>query len=390
MLTILGGTYFEKCIDPDYHELVGSGLRAATALSDNVKDIHFVSCISKDNLENAKSICNTFTIKASFQEIDETVTFFYDHPLSHPEFYPNVINSKIDLPPVKAENILYYGLIEAKASVHGSYVVYDPQNEIPYRNTGSTAEHLALILNKREAQLLSGCQEDEDLESIGKSLLSSEGAEVIVIKNGSNGALVVENKGTTKIPVFETYSVWPIGSGDIFSAVFAWKWMLEKLPAAEAALFSSRFTAEYCESKQLPLLASPRNLNPLPGHNEPRKIYLAGPFFNISQRWLINELRNLLFEFGNIVFSPFHDVKQGSSKSIADQDLHALRESNLILAIVSGLDAGTLFEIGYARALNKKVIVFAENVSDEDLTMLAGSDCEICNDFTTAVYKASW
>ena len=31
-----------------------------------------------------------------------------------------------------------------------------------------------------------------------------------------------------------------------------------------------------------------------------------------------------------------------------------------------------------------------ENVNSNDLTMLIGTGCEIKDDFTTAVYKASW
>jgi len=60
------------------------------------------------------------------------------------------------------------------------------------------------------------------------------------------------------------------------------------------------------------------------------------------------------------------------------------------LAVVNGLDAGTLFEIGYAKSLGKKVVAFAQNVNSSDLTMLIGTDCEITSDFSTAVYKASW
>jgi nucleoside 2-deoxyribosyltransferase len=61
-----------------------------------------------------------------------------------------------------------------------------------------------------------------------------------------------------------------------------------------------------------------------------------------------------------------------------------------MFAVLDGLDPGTIFEIGYARALGKKVIVLIEDPGQHDLTMLIGTDCEITGDFTTAVYKASW
>lgn len=110
----------------------------------------------------------------------------------------------------------------------------------------------------------------------------------------------------------------------------------------------------------------------------------------------MNELRSVLLQFGNTVFSPYHDIGllEGNvleeSKEIATKDLKGLLECKTILAIVTGLDAGTLFEIGYAISNKKKVVVLAENVKNEDLVMLFGTDCIITNDFSTAVYKASW
>lgn len=53
-------------------------------------------------------------------------------------------------------------------------------------------------------------------------------------------------------------------------------------------------------------------------------------------------------------------------------------------------DVGTIFEIGYAIAKDKKVVVYAPNSKTRDLTMMIGSHCEIEEDFTTAIYKACW
>jgi nucleoside 2-deoxyribosyltransferase len=49
-----------------------------------------------------------------------------------------------------------------------------------------------------------------------------------------------------------------------------------------------------------------------------------------------------------------------------------------------------VFEIGYARALGKPVVVFAQNVSEESLKMLEGTECDICDDFVTAIYRTAW
>ena len=118
-------------------------------------------------------------------------------------------------------------------------------------------------------------------------------------------------------------------------------------------------------------------------------MYLAGPFFSLSQLWLIEEARGQLLEMGLNVFSPVHDVGHGSAEDVA-QDLDAIHECDLMLAIGDGLDAGTIYEIGYARALKKPVIMYVENESEEDQKMMVGSGCIITDDFVTAIYQAAW
>jgi len=48
------------------------------------------------------------------------------------------------------------------------------------------------------------------------------------------------------------------------------------------------------------------------------------------------------------------------------------------------------FEIGYARARGKPVIVFVQNEKEGDLKMIDGSECCLCRDFCTAIYKTIW
>lgn len=396
MLDIIGGSYIEKCVDPMSNELYGSGLRAAAALSKKGFKIVFHSCICKEYESLAILSSNTFGYTCDYSIIPETIAFNYYHPLSHPIRNFEQISENIQIKNIEGRNILYYGMLEATAVFNGDFVVYDPQNQKKFSETGSTAKHLALVLNKNEALLFSR-SESIDLVTVGKNLLLSEDAEVVIIKNGAHGALLFEDQVVHEIPIFETDTVWPIGSGDIFSASFAWKWMIEGNSAHESALKASQFTAQYCQYKQLPLVSTVLSMKALAYSHGVKNIYLAGPFFSISERWLINELRNILIQFGNNVFSPFHDVGliesediRSSASKIAKKDLEGIFNCDTVLAVISGLDAGTLFEIGYARSLNKKIVILSENVSENDLTMIVGTGCEITNDFSTAIYKASW
>ena len=75
---------------------------------------------------------------------------------------------------------------------------------------------------------------------------------------------------------------------------------------------------------------------------------------------------------------------------VAPQDLFGLEQSGLLLALLDGLDAGTLYEVGYARSREIPVVAVAESVDANDLTMLLGSGCIVTNDLTTGIYRACW
>jgi hypothetical protein len=289
-LAIVGGTYREFCREPQWNELYGSGLRAAAALSGHVSTIEFTTCVGADAAADLAIICDTYGVKRTTTPIPETVSFYYHHPLSKPVIYPNIFNQpKVQMQAVTAPNILLFGLIEAEVQVHGQKVVYDPQSgsPIPFHKNGSTADQLALVLNRQEALRLSDLPTDTSLADVGRFLLEQEQADIVIIKNGAHGALVVELGGTASVPAFKTSSVWSIGSGDIFSAAFAWQWIVMGKPAAAAALAASKYTAHFCQNIYLPLPAETPSFDELLPSDTPRSVYLAGPFFTIAERWLI-------------------------------------------------------------------------------------------------------
>ena len=120
------------------------------------------------------------------------------------------------------------------------------------------------------------------------------------------------------------------------------------------------------------------------------QVYLAGPFFSYSQRWLIGQIYRALLEEGIKVFSPLHDVGIGNAEEVTEPDIQGLNASNVVFAVVDGLDSGTLFEIGYAVSKGKKVVAYVQNETKKSLQMLEGTHCDIEKDFTTAIYKALW
>lgn len=395
MICVTGGTYIESCQESNWNELFGSGLRSAASLSILADEVQLHTFVSEEELLNLNANANTYHINLVIKKFYKTIYFKYFHSLSTPRIIPNIFGNETIT--VDGDVVLRFGFIEGSAIVSGNRVVYDPQsptNPIPFSKNGSKADSLAIVANRIEILSLT---QSHDFIDAGKILIE-KGAEVVIVKHGAFGATVISKGGIFSIPVFQSPSVFPIGSGDIFSAIFTFYWGEKKLDPVEAAILSSKATAYYCNNRALPL---PKNFTDLCDFTEmkinidevvhhPPQIYLAGPFFTISQRWLINEVRKYLLYQGIKVFSPYHDVGRGLANKVVPADINGINQSKLVFALVDGLDAGTLFEIGYARAKGLPVMVFVQNEGAGDLKMLEGSDCKIFNDLASAIYNTIW
>ena len=123
-------------------------------------------------------------------------------------------------------------------------------------------------------------------------------------------------------------------------------------------------------------------------HREPR-VYLAGPFFDLPQRWLVEFAKRSLVGLGAEVFSPLHDVGTGGDE-VAAADLEGLSGCGAVLALVDGWDAGTVFECGWASRAGIPVIAFAADPSSEEAKMLVGDGAEMHSDLSSAVYRSIW
>lgn len=399
MISIAGGSYYEICISPDWRYLFGSGMRAAAAISDLDSTIKLHTYIGEKSLDQLQSLAETFGLELQTEIVPHTIRFDYFHALSVPVITPPLHRISKAKPLIIADDvILRFGMIEGDAIVSGNKVIYDPQSaEAPqsFHGNGSTANHLAIVANMRECCFLSG---KTGLTDIISHFFDKESCEVLIIKSGSNGTHVVTKDKRETMPAFKTNTVWPIGSGDVFSAIFSYFWGVKNVDPFSAAKHASLATAYYCSHQLLPiqekLFAGAVPYTPIAVRDkkaaDKKQIYLAGPFFTISQRWLVEETRNALRHQGLQVFSPIHDVGKGSGLEVAPADLKGLDESSVVLAIVDGLDAGTIFEIGYARAKNIPVICFVQTEKEEDLKMMEGSGCLMVNDFASAIYHTAW
>jgi nucleoside 2-deoxyribosyltransferase len=398
MITIVGGTYHERCFEPHFDETFGSGLRACKVMLNLKPDLqlNFHTFLQSE----LNSYVNSFSdLYRNFQPfitpIDQNILFYYDYPLSYPHVFPRLdsIDRKQNHIAVQGDNILVYGCIEGTTKVDGNMVVYDPQSPNDpqsFIKNGSNAKKLTIVLNWSEAKALSKCHSIND---VLKYFFKTERADVLIIKKGAQGADIYNRTGNrVNIPVYETSIVWNIGSGDVFVAVYSYHWF-QGIDEFEAAKLASYATAEYCNSRnyQFANFESDPQIKPLCIESEPSgHVYLAGPFFTFSQRWLIDRIRKDLKEMGLKVFSPYHDVGYGDPQLVARMDIEALDNSSLLFAVLDGLDSGTLFEAGYAASKQLPIIGFVQNETDDSLTMLNSADCDFVNDLTTAIYKTYW
>jgi nucleoside 2-deoxyribosyltransferase len=382
---------------PRWDEYFGSAGRAAAAMAGlgvSARLHGFADVDARASME-ARTILGGFGLVLS--PTPRTPGFHYIHGLSTPIVQKGDEHVSLD---VTADRVLRFGMIEGDARVSGRRVVYDPQDAVnpqSFRANGSTADELAIVLNRHEAALLLGRAPD-DAEQMARELAARERASIVVIKQGPRGAFVLEDDVASRVPAYRTPAVWKIGSGDQFAANFAAAWLGQGLSAHAAADRASKATAYYCahmgafpDSEALDAFdPMPIQIGPQWVEGKRPLVYLAGPFFNLSQLWLVEQARTALIEMGLPVFSPFHDVGRGSAQDVVSQDLDGIKEAGVVLAIADGMDAGTVYEIGYARALGCPVVVYSECETVEDRKMMEGSGCILVEDFVSAIYHTVW
>ena len=400
-MTVVGGVYRERCRLPyNSDETWGSGGRAAAVIAGLGIATTLHTAVDSETEGLLASLAQTFQFETVTTNVAATRQFQYDHALSSPVIWPPIGQGETVRISFETENALVFGMLEASVEVRAERVVYDPQNPVApehFKAAGSSPR-IAYVLNSVEAQKLASI---ENSEQAAIKIASESGAEVVVIKRGARGALVCTKGRCDRIPAYRTQRIWPIGSGDVFAAVFAARWALDGLYAVEAAAQASRAAALYVNDRVLPIpgetlaMASPFPFDPVLLDDRALEatefhVYLAGPFFNIAQRWLVEESRLALVGMGLRVFSPLHDVGIGLAHDVAPKDIEGLKASRAVLALVDGLDTGTVFEIGYARSLAKPVVVLAQSTPEEPLKMLAGTNCEVEADFVTALYHVAW
>lgn len=395
-MIVVGGTYREICREPALDNLYGSGLRAAFAISRGCKQLEFISVVDFAEKKEVEALARSFGFTTKLQVRTYPIQFHYEVPISPPRILPS---NPIVMAPEKivcsGKAMLAFGILEAVSEIHAERLVLDPQGVRPLtEQVVWSANHVAIVGNKSEIQRMSAGNADLNIEHHAENVRKKFKADVVVVKCGALGAVVVDSSEVSRIGVFPTSKVNPLGSGDVFSAVFAYYWAERGTSASEAAKLASKATSAWVSKEPFQVINKEGNVVSSDSSNEiyaeSVSVYIAAPFFTVAERWLIELCRAALKDLGAKVFSPLHDVGWGPPESVAPADLAGLKQADSVLALLDGLDSGTVYELGYATAQGIPVVGLSSDKRSVDLTMIVGNGARIYKEPSTAVYDAIW
>ena len=130
-------------------------------------------------------------------------------------------------------------------------------------------------------------------------------------------------------------------------------------------------------------------------------VYIAAPFFKPAQMELVRRIEDFLDECGIQFFSPrtsgtlidmTEEERVVAKTAIYDLNIEKIIESDLMIAVIDDFDTGTVFEMGYASALDKRIISISDQGHGLNV-MLAESVQAHVTDFTKlekAIYVRSY
>lgn len=378
-MEIAGGLYREVCEIPTWNEQMGSGGRAAAA----VRALSPWSVLHTYSPPGGcgAAVLKTLGIDVRVHPSTIGIAFAYLHPLSRPHIEPSP-EAILCQPPmyVSGNAVLRFGFLEGDAIVVADRAIYDPQNgkaPAPFGANGSRANEVALVLNERELCTMARLS---DIGAAATELIRSQGASVVVVKRGPLGAAVFQpGESPIYIPAYRSERVFKIGSGDVFSAIFAVQWGEAKLTASDAADLASRSVSAYCATRRLPISAATiRNLNPVGG--EPAgAVLLLGAVSTLGQRYTMEEARFCLGELGVVVVSPALDrtTVQASGTFAA------------LLVLSEGMPEDDVDRAIGEHAAHRPVVVLAEGLSRSH-PRAPRPNTSLTDDFTSALYMTVW
>lgn len=374
---IVGGLYQELCCMPEWNAVFGSGVRAASAVS-SLSPGSTLYTYSENSENDGIDLLKKQSVRLHIESRPTGIVFSYFHPLSVPNIQPPLDEAK-NLPPlnVSGDAVLRFGFLEGDAVVNAKRAVYDPQTPkkaAQFGANGSSAEELAVVLNEHELLSTTGLK---DIDAAASKIVEQD-ATIVVVKRGVWGATVFEKNGrVTSIPAYRSSRVFKIGTGDVFSAIFAHYWAEKKISAEYAADIASRTVAGYCGLRRLPVLEDDlSNLKPI-AYKTPGTLLLLGDIETIGQRYTMEEARFVLDELGVDISCP--SLNYSSDRKIS---------ATLILA--DGADDKIQDYIKNAKRYSGPIVILNEKNQQISDNVYCKENFLYSSDFISAIYHSAW
>jgi nucleoside 2-deoxyribosyltransferase len=394
-MIVIGGIYQEVCISNSWDYIFGSAGRAAAILAGPLNEkVTLHGWYSERQLNSLNASFAPYEIDLRIRTARNHHTFEYFHPLSDPRVLKKVGGRWNSKELIKGENVLLFGALEGFPAIVAKKLVIDPQGEDVFKFLSSDriqAKQIVVVANENEVMRNTAAT----LKRAVAQIFGARSSIVaVVIKCGVRGALLFRRPllKTKRVCPYYSEKIFKIGSGDVFSAAFSHAWMAQANRLAAATDFASRCVASYVNDPSMNFtrahILERKRIN-LKRSNA--RIYLAAPFFTAAELMFLAEARRALLKLGVVVFSPLHEVGiSNDQKEIARKDLAGLTRSHAVFAMLDHQDPGTIFEVGYARALDIPAVIFAEHFHKKDTTMFVGTNCKVESDFCTAIHHAVW
>ena len=390
-VVVVGGAYRETCREPRVDWIYGSGVRAAAVLGE-----------AADRLVTVADTSTLALIPAVLreQQVDATprlqpIEFAYDTSLSTPQLRMHDLDRNVEVPPVDSDDAVVFGMVEARPAVTARRIVVDPQHSLSLHQVSETVDAVELIVvaNRREIIALA---DGSDLQASVDVITRRTSAAGVVVKAGALGALVYRaGERVEGIPALITPKVFPIGSGDVFTAALALHYF-ENGDLAAAAHFASRKTAAYVTVQHLGpvnLEGEARETVPPTAHSvqNPPWVYVAASFANPEQRWSGRVIDKGIDDIGGRSLYPLREVGEKEDAEVTAQaDLENLDRCDALVLLADVARTGPFFEAGWATSHGQPVVVMNSDPNPDRYTMLDGTGAKLVSDLATAAYQAVW
>ena len=97
------------------------------------------------------------------------------------------------------------------------------------------------------------------------------------------------------------------------------------------------------------------------------RLYMAGPLFTLAEKEFNASLAAWLRDHGHDVFLPQENEQGGNAFAIFQSDEEGIEQADAIVACMDGTDpdSGTCWEVGYAYARGKKILLYRTDMRYE-------------------------